>query len=62
MKKKIGELTLNEAFEIKQACSEMENCKECAIKNPACFIICGALEVNAVDKDILDQEIEVEEC
>lgn len=59
MKKKIGDLTINQAKEIKSRCQNYDNCKECKEKDKSCYKVC---EVNfAFDKDILDQEIEVEE-
>lgn len=60
MKKEIGELTLNEVLEIKQACLKMNSCKECNKENPTCFSICDALEVRVFDKDLLKQEVEIE--
>ena len=60
MKKKIGDLTLNEFKKIKERCSNYKTCKECKAKDKLCYIVCANVDAFINDNDILDQEIEVE--
>ena len=56
MKKKIGDLTINQVKEIKDRCGNYVSCKECEIKDKACYIVCNLQII--ISKDILEQEIE----
>lgn len=56
---KIGDLTLNQAKEIKSRCSNYENCKECEEKDKICSMVCDT--INFIDTDLLDQEVEYDE-
>ncbi len=58
MKKKIGDLTLNQVKEIKNRCSNYGTCKECEEKDKICSMVCDT--INFIDTDLLDQEIEVD--
>ncbi len=63
MKKKIGDLTINEAFELHQKNCKNISCDKCSIRN-CNFVICDLfLNINGegMPKEYLDQEIEVEE-
>lgn len=59
MKKKIGDLTINQVMKIKSRCQNYDNCKECKEKDKICSMVCDI--INFIDTDLLDKEIEVEE-
>lgn len=60
MKKKIGDLTLNEVIKIKGRCHNYKNCTECEEKDKLCYIVCANVDAFVEDNEILNQEIEVE--
>lgn len=59
MKKKIGDLTLNEVIRIKGRCHNYNGCIECEEKDKLCYIVCANVDAFVEDNDILTQEIEV---
>ena len=63
MKKKIGDLTIKEAFELNQKHCHKYECHRCPIKNCKEVIVNLFLNIDGenMPKAYLDQEIEVEE-
>ena len=60
VKKKIGDLTLNEALKIKNRCGNYKTCSECEVKDESCYKVCSNLDM-FIEHESLNQEIEVEE-